>query len=213
MDFLHDGIPQMNLKAEWKAPLISASESDPKFDLQNSLLYLLAHPNIRSKEAVIRHYDHEVQGATALKPLVGVDNHGPADASILVPMDTREDDANRGVALSNGIAPLYGETDPYAMAWASIDEAMRNLVAVGVDPTTVSILDNFCWGNPRQPDRLGSLVRCVQGCYDAAMAYGTPFISGKDSLNNEYMGADGQRHAIPGTLMITGMGIVLDVQK
>lgn len=213
MDFLHDGIPQMKLQAEWKASPISASEGEPKFDLEESLLQLLAHPNIRSKEAVIRHYDHEVQGATALKPLVGVDHHGPADASVLVPMDTRDDDAKRGVALSNGIAPLYGRSDPYAMAWASIDEAMRNLVAVGVDPTTVSILDNFCWGNPRLPDRLGSLVRCVQGCHDAALAYGTPFISGKDSLNNEYMGADGQRHAIPGTLMITGMGIVPDVQK
>ncbi len=213
MDFLHDGIPQMQLKAEWITSTPSSSQGEPKFDVQESLLKLLAHPNIRSKEAVIRHYDHEVQGATALKPLVGVDNHGPADASILVPMDTRGDDPNRGVALSNGIAPLYGATDPYAMAWASIDEAMRNLVAVGVDPTTVSILDNFCWGNPRQPDRLGSLVRCVQGCYDAAMAYGTPFISGKDSLNNEYMGADGQRHAIPGTLMITGMGIVPDVRQ
>ncbi len=213
MDFLHDGIPQMQLKAEWKPVAKTESENTAAFSLQESLLKLLAHPNIRSKEAVIRHYDHEVQGATALKPLVGVDNHGPADASVLVPQDTRADDALRGVALSNGIAPLYGETDPYAMAWASIDEAMRNLVAVGVDPTTVSILDNFCWGNPRLPDRLGSLVRCVEGCYDAAMAYGTPFISGKDSLNNEYMGADGQRHAIPGTLMITGMGIVPDVRQ
>ncbi len=213
MAFLHDGIPQMQLKAEWKPVPSTVSEGKPQFTLQESLLKLLAHPNIRSKEEIIRRYDHEVQGATALKPLVGVDNHGPADASILVPQDTRADDAYRGVALSNGIAPLYGETDPYAMAWASIDEAMRNLVSVGVDPTTVSILDNFCWGNPRLPDRLGSLVRCVQGCYDAAMAYGTPFISGKDSLNNEYMGADGQRHAIPGTLMITGMGIVPDVRQ
>jgi phosphoribosylformylglycinamidine synthase len=212
MDFLHDGIPQMQLKAEWKTPQNKKSQAEPQFSLDESLLKLLAHPDIRSKEEVIRRYDHEVQGATALKPLVGVDNQGPADASVLVPMDTREDDAARGVALSNGIAPLYGETDPYAMAWASIDEAMRNLVTVGVDPTTVSILDNFCWGNPRLPDRLGSLVRCVQGCYDAALAYGTPFISGKDSLNNEYMGADGQRHAIPGTLMITGMGIVPDVK-
>ncbi len=212
MDFLHDGIPQMQLKAEWKPTAEKLSNDHVSFTPEENLLKLLAHPNIRSKEAVIRRYDHEVQGATALKPLVGVDNHGPADASVLVPMDTRIDDPRRGVALSNGIAPLYGESDPYAMAWASIDEAMRNLVAVGVDPTTVSILDNFCWGNPRLPDRLGSLVRCVEGCYDAAIAYGTPFISGKDSLNNEYMGADGQRHAIPGTLMITGMGIVPDVR-
>jgi phosphoribosylformylglycinamidine synthase len=99
------------------------------------------------------------------------------------------------------------------MAWAAIDEAMRNLVAVGADPDQVALLDNFCWGNPNLPDRLGALVRCAQGCYDAAVAYGAPFISGKDSLNNEYTGADGQKHAIPGTLLISALGIVPDVYK
>jgi phosphoribosylformylglycinamidine synthase len=99
------------------------------------------------------------------------------------------------------------------MAWAAVDEALRNVVAVGADPDQVSILDNFCWGNPNLPDRLGALVRCAQGCYDAALAYETPFISGKDSLNNEYVGADGRKHAIPGTLLISALGIVPDVGK
>ncbi|MGQ9903042.1 MAG: phosphoribosylformylglycinamidine synthase I, partial [Anaerolineae bacterium] len=109
------------------------------------------------------------------------------------------------------ICPQYTALDPYAMAWAAVDEAMRNAVAVGADPDQIALLDNFCWGNPNLPDRLGSLVRCAQGCYDAAIAYQAPFISGKDSLNNEYTGADGRKHAIPGTLLISALGIVPDV--
>src|SRR5258706_5570600 len=213
VDFLHDGIPQQHLKAEWTPPQQDAMQPASAYDLAQTLLNLLAHPNIRSKEDVIRRYDHEVQGGTALKPLVGVDYHGPGDAAVLVPLDTQIEQTNRAVALSVGICPAYGEIDPYAMAWAAIDEAMRNLVAIGADPDQVAILDNFCWGNPNAPDRLGSLVRCVQGCYDAALAYRVPFISGKDSLNNEYADSDGTRHAIPGTLLISGVGIVPDVNK
>ena len=217
MAFLHDGIPQRHLQATLspspKPAQTSFLHSVPA-NLTDSLLKLLAHPNIRSKEAVIRRYDHEVQGATAVKPLVGVANHGPSDAAVLVPLETLNDKQQiRGVALANGICPLYGERDSYAMAWAAIDEAMRNIVAVGGDPDQVALLDNFCWGNPNLPDRLGSLVRSVQGCYDAAIAYNAPFISGKDSLNNEYTGADGQKHAIPGTLLISAVGIVPDVQQ
>ena len=92
------------------------------------------------------------------------------------------------------------------MALAAIDEAVRNAVAVGADPDRIAILDNFCWGNPNLPDRLGALVECARGCHDAALAYGTPFISGKDSLNNEYTDADGAQHAIPGTLLISAVG-------
>lgn len=80
------------------------------------------------------------------------------------------------------------------MAVSAIDEAFRNLVAVGTDPDQVAILDNFCWGNPTMPDRLGSLVRTCQGCYDAALAYRAPFISGKDSLYNEFNG----KNQLPG---------------
>jgi phosphoribosylformylglycinamidine synthase len=87
------------------------------------------------------------------------------------------------------------------------------VVAVGADPGRISILDNFSWGNPRLPDRLGSLVRCTEGCHDAAVAYGTPFISGKDSLNNEYTGTDGRKHTIPGTLVVSALGIVPDIRN
>lgn len=229
MDFLHDGIPQMQLKAMWEAPQSephSTYPEDSNSDFAEMLLKMLAHPTVRSKETVIRRYDHEVQSGTAVKPLVGVDNHGPGDAAVLVPQNTirvgegfKSSPAPDGhelvkaVALSVGLCPQYTEHDPYAMAWAAVDEAFRNLVAVGADPDQVAMLDNFCWGNTRLPDRLGSLVRAAQGCYDAAIAYNAPFVSGKDSLNNEYLGADGERHAIPGTLVISAVGIVPDVRK
>ncbi|NJN66657.1 MAG: phosphoribosylformylglycinamidine synthase subunit PurL [Chloroflexaceae bacterium] len=246
MDFLHHGLPQRRLTALWPDTETAGNEDqepgrgqkhpedekgnekeeaeEKREDLTATLLALLAHPNIRSKEPVIRRYDHEVQGSTVVKPLVGVANHGPGDATVLVPLEGsghwEPDGAGpqpgaemRGVALSVGICPAYGELDPYTMAWAAIDEAMRNIAAVGADPDQVALLDNFCWGNPKLPDRLGSLVRCVQGCYDAALAYGAPFISGKDSLNNEYTGADGRKHAIPGTLLISAVGMVPDVQR
>jgi phosphoribosylformylglycinamidine synthase len=214
MLFLHEAIPLRHLDAVWTPPAVETSPALPDVDYAGALLKLLAHPNIASKESVIRRYDHEVQGGMAVKPLVGVANQGPSDASVLVPLDTQRSEGNpKGVAIANGICPQYGEIDPYAMAWAAIDEAVRNLVAVGADPDQIAILDNFCWGNPNLPDRLGSLVRCAQGCYDAALAYGVPFISGKDSLNNEYADAQGQRHAIPGTLLISAVGIVPDIGK
>ena len=223
MAFLHDGLPRRIMPAFWPPPTRQNNTPPPKADPANwttTLLDLLAHPDIHSKEDVIRRYDHEVQGGTAIKPLVGSANAGPADAAVLVPqsaqvalLDAPEAATVPGVALGNGIRPGYTARDPYLMAWAAIDEALRNVVAVGADPDRVAILDNFCWGNPNLPDRLGGLVRCAQGCHDAAIAYGTPFISGKDSLNNEYTGADGQKHAIPGTLLISALGIVPDVTR
>ncbi|MCX6047925.1 MAG: phosphoribosylformylglycinamidine synthase I, partial [Chloroflexi bacterium] len=230
-NFLHEGIPQRLMDADLmsakgskgpspfrpKKPKKWAAREESNFT--PALLALLAHPNIRSKEAIVRRYDHEVQGGTAVKPFVGVANHGPSDAAVIVPLTypaqkaPASDGAVRGAALSAGICPRYGELDPYAMAWAAIDEAMRNAVCVGADPDQVALLDNFCWGKPTLPDRLGSLVQAAHGCYDAAVAYGAPFISGKDSLNNEYLGADGRPHAIPGTLLISALGIVPDVNR
>ncbi len=218
-EFLHDGIPQRKMTAKWER----TKKVDPNIvhdevaaaGHEATLLNLLAHPNINSREETIRVYDHEVQGSTAVKPLVGQASIGPSDAAVLVPLDTVSASAQntKGVALSNGICPQLTDIDPYNMAWAAIDEAVRNGVAVGADPDQMAILDNFCWGNPNLPDRLGSLVRCSQGCYDAAVAFGTPYISGKDSLNNEYTGADGKKHAIPGTLLISAMAIVPKVEN
>ena len=135
-----------------------------------------------SKEWIIRQYDHEVQGGSVIKPLVGVAQRrarrrrgGHAGARLVA-----------GLAIGCGINPRYGDLDPYAMAAAAIDEAVRNVVAVGADPTRIAILDNFCWGNVNDPEVLGSLVRAAEACRDVALAFGTPFISGKDSLNNEF---------------------------
>lgn len=212
-DFLHKGIPQRQLSAviNNQSQIDSASTSQqPAVDLQETLLKLLSHPNIASKAATIRIYDHEVQGGTVVKPLTGVQMDAPSDATVLKPIGTR---STKGIVLSNGINPEYGKRDAYKMAWAVVDEAVRNAVAVGADPDRIAILDNFCWGDPKRPETMGTLVEAVRGCHDAAIHYGTPYISGKDSLNNEYLGTDGKRHAIPPTLLISALGIIDNINK
>jgi phosphoribosylformylglycinamidine synthase len=165
-------------------------------------------PSVASKEWVIRQYDHEVQGGTILKPLVGVHEDGPGDAAVITPVLG----STLGLAIGCGINPRYADLDPYAMAAAAVDEAVRNVVAVGADPAHVAVLDNFCWGDVTDPAVLGSLVRASEACRDVAVAYGTPFISGKDSLNNEYRNA-GIRISIPATLLISALGRVADVRQ
>jgi phosphoribosylformylglycinamidine synthase subunit PurSL len=214
-DFLHNGIPRRILKAEWQVndPLLprdAPSPVDVVYKPDGLLLSLLGHPNIASKEKIIRRYDHEVRGATVIRPLAGVAQDGPSDAAVLKPLETS---GWRGFVLANGINPFIGEADPYAMAISNVDEAIRNAVAVGGDPNRLALLDNFCWGDPHRPQTLGSLVSAAQGCYEAALYYSTPFISGKDSLNNEYIGRDGKRHAIPGTLLISCIAIHPDIRN
>ncbi len=210
--FLHEGIPQRRLNATLPAPAHPAGfcgmlDLPSDFDYNKTLLALLAHPNIASKEGVVRVYDHEILGATVIKPLMGVNDDGPCDACVLRPLETQ---GSQAFALSAGINPEYGKADAAQMAVNVIDEALRNIVAVGADPQHTAILDNFCWGDPNNPETLGSLVAAALACRDAATAFGTPFISGKDSFNNEYLGVDGQRHAIPPTLLISAMGVLED---
>jgi phosphoribosylformylglycinamidine synthase len=217
MAFMHKGIPQRTLEAVWETKDERRKTKDEDREagafvhrpssLVEALKALLAHPNIASKAPIIRTYDHEVRGGTVVKPLVGANCDGPGDAAVLQPIRT----TTLGLALGCGINPRYGEIDPYWMALACVDEALRNIVAVGGDPRQAAILDNFCWGDPRQPDRMAGLTRAAAGCYDAALAFGTPFISGKDSLNNEYRDAAGARTPIPPTLLITALALVPDV--
>jgi len=210
--FLHDGRPQRVLTANVPAAAEADGAMRPAADLDCSaaLLKLLAHPNIASKANVIRLYDHEVQGGTVVKPLTGALDDGPSDACVLKPIGTP---GARGIVLSNGINPSFGERDAYRMALSVVDEAIRNAVAVGANPERIALLDNFCWGDPQQPQTLGALVQAARGCRDAALHYRAPFISGKDSLNNEYRGPDGQRHAIPPTLLISAIGLIDDVRQ
>jgi phosphoribosylformylglycinamidine synthase len=164
---------------------------------------------VASKEWIIRQYDHEVQGGSVVKPLVGVTEDGPGDAAVIRPVL----DSRRGVVISCGMNPRLGDLDPYQSALHAVDEAVRNNLAVGGNLGELAILDNFCWGNCNKPDRMGTLVQSAKGCRDAAMAYGTPFISGKDSLNNEFQTEDGGTIAIPPTLLISAISVIDDARR
>jgi phosphoribosylformylglycinamidine synthase len=175
----------------------------------HTLFTILSSLNVASKHWIIRQYDHEVQGGSVIKPLVGAANDGPGDAAVVRPrLDSR-----RGLVLSCGMNPMYGDLDPYRMAASGIDEAVRNAVCVGADPKTIVLLDNFCWGNTDRPETLGSLVEAALACYDVSLAFEMPFISGKDSLNNEFRPTGGEPIAIPRTLLISAMGQIDDVSK
>ena len=209
MDFLHNGVPRFKLNAVWEEKTYEEPFLDYPSYLGDYLKRILSDLTVCSKEWVVRQYDHEVQGGTVIKPLQGVTNDGPGDACILTPILN----SYKGVAVANGINPRYGMIDPYYMAASNIDEAIRNIVAVGGDIDRIALLDNFCWGDPQKPEQMGGLVRAALACYDIAKGYGTPFISGKDSLNNEYIDYNtGKRISIPGTLLISSICVMEDIR-
>ncbi len=193
--------PKVRRVARWKAPDYEEPAFKEADDLTNDVLKLLSSPNIASKEAVIRTYDHEVKGNTVLKPLQGK-YAGPNDAAVIKPLT----DSWKGVAISCGMNPKYGKIDPYWMTASAIDEAIRNNTCAG--GRRIALLDNFTWGNPEKPERLGELVRACQACYDFAKKFQTPFISGKDSLYNE-----SPLGPVTPTLLITAVGIIPDIRK
>jgi len=209
MDFLHDGMPKYSRKAVWKSPQLTEPSIPEKDNYNEELLQILSSYNVAGKEWVIRQYDHEVQGGSVIKPLTGVNNDGPSDAAVIQP----KFNSDKGLAISCGMNPLYGDIDPYWMAMAGINEAIRNLICIGGRVDRIALLDNFCWGDCTKPETLGPLVRAAQACYDGAMAFEAPFISGKDSLNNEFACEDGTHISIPSTLLISAIAIVDDINK
>ncbi|MBM3253292.1 MAG: phosphoribosylformylglycinamidine synthase, partial [Candidatus Omnitrophica bacterium] len=208
MEFLHEGLPKILRKAIWTKP----KHKEPNFscpkDLTGVLLKILSGFNVCSKEWIIRQYDHEVQGQSVLKPLVGIDNDGPSDATIIRPVFS----SKKGVIVSCGINFRYSDIDPYWMAASSIDEAIRQIIAVGGSIDKIALLDNFSWGDTDKSEKLGELVRASYGCYDIAKAYRVPFISGKDSLNNEYK-VGNRTISIPGTLLVSAISVMEDVSR
>jgi phosphoribosylformylglycinamidine synthase len=210
MKFLHDGRPEVvrTAKAPERAGAGVKTASRETMNPNDILLKILSSYNVCSKEWIIRQYDHEVQGGSVLKPLVGVRDDGPGDAAVVAPVLG----SRVGIAVGCGLNPRYGDLDPYRMAACAVDEAVRNVVAVGADPARIALLDNFCWGNTDRPELLGSLVLAAEACRDAALALNMPFISGKDSLNNEFH-AGSRNIVIPPTLLISALGRVPDVRR
>ncbi len=212
LDFLHDGLPKKHLKTTYTKktypePCIPCPER-----LDATLLAMLQRKNLCSKEFISIQYDHTVQGGHVLGPLQGA-GRVQADATLTrVVLDSK-----KGVGLSQGLFPSYSEIDAFLMAGAGIDTAIRGLIAIGVPLDTIAILDNFCWCSSDEPERLGQLKHAARGCYEFATAFGTPFISGKDSMFNDFSGYDAENNpvkiSVPPTLLISSIGIHQDVSK
>ena len=215
MEFLHSGVPQMRLKARWKQPKNKEPRFTPPQNYGKELKRMLSRLNICSKESVVRQYDHEVQGGSVIKPLVGAQNDGPSDAAVVRPLL----DSMEGVVVAHGICPRYSNIDTYHMTACAIDEAIRNAVAVGADIDNLAGLDNFCWCDPvkseKTPDgehKLAQLVRANMAIYDYTTAFGVPCISGKDSMKNDYQ-IGKTKISIPPTILYSVIGSIKDVRK
>ncbi len=215
MEFLHDGLPRMRLNAKWIPPQHEEPGFSEPDDMGRALKETLSRLNICSKESVVRQYDHEVQGGSVVKPLVGVANDGPGDAAVIRPIL----DSFEGIVVANGICPRYSDIDTYHMAACAIDEAVRNTIAVGGSLDRLAGIDNFCWCDPveseKTPDgryKLAQLVRANRALYDYTKAYGVPCISGKDSMKNDYLIGE-VKISIPPTLLFSTMGKIEDVRK
>jgi phosphoribosylformylglycinamidine synthase subunit PurSL len=215
MEFLHSGVPQMKLNARWKFPKNKEPRFAPPQNLGAELRKMLARLNICSKESVVRQYDHEVQGGSVIKPLVGAQNDGPSDAAVIRPLLN----SMEGVVVAHGICPRYSDIDTYHMTACAIDEAIRNAVAVGADLDNLAGLDNFCWCDPvksaKTPDgeyKLAQLVRANMAIYDYTTAFGVPCISGKDSMKNDYQ-IGLTKISIPPTILYSVIGGIKDVRR
>ena len=215
MEFLHQGLPRMQLSAVWKPP----QQADPEFadpiDLTPVMKKMLSRLNICSKEYVVRQYDHEVQGGSVIKPLSGLNSDGPSDAAVLRPVL----ESMQGVVVSHGICPRYSDIDTYHMVACAIDEALRNFLCVGGSFDGIAGLDNFCWCDPvpseKNPDaeyKLAQLVRANRALFDYTTAYGIPCISGKDSMKNDYLIGD-MKISVPPTVLFSILGKIADVQQ
>lgn len=212
MEFLHDGLPPRPMQTTYTRPeYIEPKFSEPK-NLNNLLKKMIGRLNITSFEFLSAQYDHEVQAGSVLKPLQGRGRVN-GDATVTRPVL----DSQKAVVISQALYPRYSDLDTYHMAACAIDTAIRNAVAVGGDPNYLALLDNFCWCSSTEPERLGQLKAAVQACYDFAVTYQTPFISGKDSMFNDFKGFDEHSNplkiSIPPTLLISSFGVMPDATK
>ena len=200
---LHDA-PTKQLTSVFNAAPANTGVALDDSNLAGDLKQLFGDFAIVSREPIIREYDHEVQGNTVLKPLAGATADAPQDASVI-----DIDGSDKLMSLALAILPEWGKTDPYAMGTGTVDETVRQLVLAGTNPDKIALLDNFCMGNPECPTELGRIVECAKGIREAALAYGAPYVSGKDSFYNYFETEDGPVN-IPVTFLCSGFGVVED---
>jgi phosphoribosylformylglycinamidine synthase subunit PurSL len=212
LDFLHDGLPRKHLKTTYTKKIYPEPCIPCPERLDTTILAMLRRKNLCSKEFISLQYDHTVQGGHVLGPVQGA-GRVQSDATLTrVVLDSK-----KGVGLTQGLFPSYAEIDPFLMAAAGIDTAIRGLIAIGVPLDSIAVLDNFCWCSSDEPERLGQLKLAARGCYEVATAFGTPFISGKDSMFNDFSGYDAENNpvkiSVPPTLLISSIGIHPDVRQ
>ncbi|KYG65926.1 phosphoribosylformylglycinamidine synthase [Bdellovibrio bacteriovorus] len=233
LHFLHEGLSRMKIKAHFEGPkkyqefyretAKTPAPAPTAEGVQKALEKVLASPNVASREPIVRYYDHEVQGATRLKPYGGKTQQGANDAGV-IDLSVHGGEENNAVAVSNGLCPQFSYYDTYLMAQKSVDEAIRNLVATGANPEKVALCDNFCWPDPIEkssnPDahhKMAQLVRACEGLYDAAQSFRAPFVSGKDSMKNDFIGktksGETVKISVPPTLLVTAIGQIPEANK
>ncbi|MDO8427853.1 MAG: phosphoribosylformylglycinamidine synthase subunit PurL [Candidatus Diapherotrites archaeon] len=212
LEFLHNGLPKKQLKTTYTKPNFPEPLIQEKENLNSDLLKMIQRLNIASYEFISKQYDHEVQGGSVQKPLQGKGRVN-SNATVSKPLL----DSDKGVVLSQALYPGYSEIDSYAMAACAIDTAIRNVICAGANLKKMALLDNFCWCSPTESERLGQLKQAVKACYDYATVYGAPFISGKDSMFNDFKGfneiGESVKISIPPTLLVTSIGVIENCEK
>ncbi|MFC1742102.1 AIR synthase-related protein [Nanoarchaeota archaeon] len=209
MDFWHNGLPDKTLKTK-PYPYINKLPELTLAPPETTFRKLLQSHNQSSFEFISKQYDHEVQNNSVLKPLQGKGRVN-GNASVIRPLLH----SRKGAVLSQALYPRLSEISCYDMAACAIDTAIRNCVAAGADPDHLALLDNFCWCSSDEPERLHQLKDTAKACYDTATAFMTPFISGKDSMFNDFKGFDKDSNRIKisvlPTLLISSIGVIDDI--
>jgi phosphoribosylformylglycinamidine synthase II len=170
----------------------------PEEDLGAALEALLDDPNLASKEWVYRQYDQLVQGGTVI---------GPGGDAALVRVSRPDGTPTRkGLAMAVDCNPRWCWLDPYVGAIAAVAESARNVACTGARPLALTNCLNF--GNPEKPEIMWEFAQATRGIGEAALALGTPVVSGNVSLYNETSG-----RAIYPTPTIGMVGLLEDWER
>jgi phosphoribosylformylglycinamidine synthase len=163
-------------------------------ELKQTLLRLIASPNLADKSWVTDQYDRYVMGNTVLAQ--------PEDAGMI----RLDESSTRGVAVSTDGNGRYTRLDPYAGAQLALAEAYRNVATTGARPIAVTNCLNF--GSPEDPGVMWQFAEAVRGLADGCQRLGTPVTGGNVSFYNQ----TGSTAILP-TPVIGVLGVIDDVSR